>query len=91
MARRLLWVWLGALLTGGAFGQELESYLKTRAAHKIKGATPIAGLELAVGTRVLEVEGVVVGSVAVGEARSILRRLSQGELLHLATLLKQEC
>ena len=56
MARRLLWVWLGALLTGGVFGQELESYLKTRAAHKIKGATPIAGLELAVGTRVLEVE-----------------------------------
>jgi hypothetical protein len=78
MARRLLWVWLGALLMGGAFGQELESYLKTRAAHKIKGATPIAGLELAVGTRVLEVEGVVVGSVAVGEERSILMEIEPG-------------
>jgi soluble lytic murein transglycosylase-like protein len=78
VARRLLWVWLGALLTGSAFGQELESYLKTRAAHKIKGATPIAGLELAVGTRVLEVEGVVVGSVAVGEARSILMEIEPG-------------
>ena len=48
----------------GAFGQGLESYLKTCVAHKIKGVTPFAGLELSVGTRVLEVKGVVVGLVA---------------------------
>jgi len=75
--RHFLLGWLAALLAS-ASGQELESYLKTRAAHKIKGATPIAGLELAVGTRVLEVEGVVVGSVAVDEQRSILMEIEPG-------------
>ncbi len=80
MARRLLLGWLCALLIG-AWGQELESYLKTRTAHKIRGATPIAGLELAVGSRVLEVEGVVVGSVAVGEERSILMEVEPGRSL----------
>jgi hypothetical protein len=75
--RHFLLGWLVALLAG-ASGQELESYLKTRAAHNIKGATPIAGLELAVGTRVLEVEGVVVGSVAVDDQRSILMEIEPG-------------
>lgn len=78
MTRRLVLGWLSVLLIGGAWGQELEAYLKTRKTHKIKGATPIAGLELAVGTRVLEVEGVVVGSVAVGEERSILMEIEPG-------------
>lgn len=78
MTRRLVLGWLSVLLLGGALGQELESYLKTRTAHKIKGATPIAGLELAVGTRVLEVEGVVVGSVAINGERSILMDMEPG-------------
>lgn len=75
--RHLLLGGLCALLIS-ASGQELEAYLRTRAAHRIKGATPIAGLELVVGTRVLEVEGVVVGSVAVGEHRSVLMEIEPG-------------
>lgn len=72
------------LSAGAAVAQELESYLKTRTAHKIKGATPIAALELAVGKRVLEVEGVVVGSVAVGEAQSILMEIEPGRSIVVA-------
>jgi soluble lytic murein transglycosylase-like protein len=72
------------LSAGAAVAQELESYLKTRATHKIKGATPIAALELAVGKRVLEVEGVVVGSVAVGEAQSILMEIEPGRSIVVA-------
>jgi soluble lytic murein transglycosylase-like protein len=72
------------LSAGASVAQELESYLKTRAAHKIKGATPIAALELAVGKRVLEVEGVVVGSVAVGEAQSILMEIEPGRSIVVA-------
>ncbi|MCS6923108.1 MAG: transglycosylase SLT domain-containing protein, partial [Fimbriimonadales bacterium] len=68
----------------GVQAQELEPYLKARAAHKIKGATPIAALELAVGKRVLEVEGVVVGSVAVGEQRSILMEIKPGHSIVVA-------
>ncbi|MDM7460599.1 MAG: hypothetical protein P3X24_002980, partial [bacterium] len=83
MARRLclglLCVWLL-----GAQAQELEPYLKLRAAHKIRGVTPIAGLELAVGKRVLEVEGVVVGAVAVDEQRSVLMEIESGRSVVVA-------
>ncbi len=75
----LLCVWLL-----GAQAQELEPYLKLRAAHKIRGVTPIAGLELAVGKRVLEVEGVVVGSVAVDEQRSVLMEIESGRSVVVA-------
>jgi soluble lytic murein transglycosylase-like protein len=64
--------------------QELESYLKTRDAHKIKSVTPIAALELVVGKRVLEVEGVVVGSVAVDGAQSILLEVEPGRSIVVA-------
>ncbi|GIV10830.1 MAG: hypothetical protein KatS3mg020_0321 [Fimbriimonadales bacterium] len=83
MTRRLCLGLLCALVLG-AQAQELESYLKTRASHKIKGATPIAGLELTLGRRVLEVEGAVVGSVAVGEERSILMEIEPGRSIVIA-------
>lgn len=85
MVRKCRWMrGITALLVYGLFGaclagaQELEPYLKTRAAYKIKGVTPIAALELVVGKRVLEVEGVVVGSVAVGEEQSVLMEIEPG-------------
>ncbi len=83
MARRLCFGLLCALMVS-VQAQELELYLKTRAAHKIKGATPIAGLELAVGRRVLEVEGTVVGSVAVGDERSVLMEIEPGRSIVVA-------
>jgi len=64
-------LWLG-LIALQASAQELERYLHLRRLHKIQGLTPIGALELSVGKRVLEVEGIVRGSVAVGEQRSIL-------------------
>lgn len=72
------------LSAGTAVAQELESYLKTRAAYKIKSATPIAALELAVGKRVLEVEGIVVGSVAVDGSQSILLEVEPGRSIVVA-------
>lgn len=66
-----LWV-LTILCWVGASAQELEPYLKLRQQHKVQSLTPIGGLELAVGTRVLEVEGLVRGSIATGAQRSIL-------------------
>ncbi|MCS7209618.1 MAG: transglycosylase SLT domain-containing protein, partial [Fimbriimonadales bacterium] len=80
MARGLSLGMLCALLMS-AQAQELESYLRTRAAHKVKSVTPIAGLEIAVGKRVLEVEGTVVGSIAVGEQRSVLMEIEPGRSL----------
>jgi len=83
---RGIWALFAYALLGACFAtaQELEPYLKTRAAHKIKGATPIAALELAVGKRVLEVEGVVVGSVAVGEEQSVLMEIEPGRSIVVA-------
>jgi len=72
------------LSVGMSVAQELESYLKTRAAYKIKSVTPIAALELAVGKRVLEVEGVVVGSVAVDGAQSVLLEVEPGRSIVVA-------
>ncbi|MFQ3611895.1 MAG: lytic transglycosylase domain-containing protein [Fimbriimonadales bacterium] len=71
MARWLLTVGL-ALLSLTTYAQELEDYLKVRQQHKVRTLTPIAGLEIAVGKRVLEVEGVTRGSVSVGESQSVL-------------------
>ncbi len=71
--------WLcGLLILSWALAQaqELEPYLKLRQQHKIQSLTPIAGLELAVGSRVLEVEGMIRGSVASGDQRSILLEAS---------------
>ncbi len=71
MARWVLTVALG-LLSIAVHTQELEGYLKVRQQHKVRNLTPIAGLEIAVGKRVLEVEGMVRGSVSAGESQSIL-------------------
>lgn len=81
---RPLGLWLVGLLLLSGHAQELEPYLRVRAAHKIKAATPIAGLELTVGKRVLEVEGTVVGSIAVDGQRSILMEVEPGRSLVVA-------
>ncbi|MCS7272694.1 MAG: lytic transglycosylase domain-containing protein [Fimbriimonadales bacterium] len=76
---RRAWLWLiGGWLCGSVGAQELEPYLRLRAAYHIKAPTPIAGLELAVGKRVLEVEGTVVGSITVDQHRSILMEVEPG-------------
>lgn len=61
-----------ALLSLSTYAQALEDYLKVRHQHKVRSLTPIAGLEIAVGKRVLEVEGLIRGSVSVGESQSVL-------------------
>jgi len=71
MARWILTVAL-ALWSGMSFAQELEDYLKVRQQHRVRSLTPIAGLEIAVGKRVLEVEGIIRGSVSVGDSQSVL-------------------
>ncbi len=60
------------LLMAQASAQELERYLHLRRLHRVQGVTPIAALEIAVGKRVLEVEGIVRGSIAVDDQQSIL-------------------
>ena len=55
-----------------ASAQELDRYLHLRRLHKVQSLTPIGALELSIGKRVLEVEGIVRGSVAISEQRSIL-------------------
>ncbi|GBC93785.1 Endo-type membrane-bound lytic murein transglycosylase A [bacterium HR15] len=67
----LIGIGLG-LMVAQAAAQELERYLHLRRLHKVQGLTPVGALELSVGKRVLEVEGVVRGSVAVETQRSIL-------------------
>jgi len=67
----LLGIWL-SLFALQASAQELDRYLHLRRLHQVQGLTPIGALELSVGKRVLEVEGVIRGSIAVGEQRSIL-------------------
>jgi soluble lytic murein transglycosylase-like protein len=67
------WLVIGLLWLGvQANGQELERYLQLRRQHKVQSLTPVGALELTVGRRVLEVEGIVRGSIAVDERRSIL-------------------
>lgn len=70
-------VWLGVQ----ASGQELERYLQLRRQHKVQSLTPAGALELTVGRRVLEVEGIVRGSIAVGEQRSILLEIEPSRSL----------
>ncbi len=76
-------VWLG-LVALPASAQELERYLQLRRLHKVQGVTPIGALELSVGKRVLEVEGIVRGSVAVGDQRSILLEVEPSRSLVIA-------
>jgi soluble lytic murein transglycosylase-like protein len=67
------WLAIGILWLGvQASSQELERYLQLRRQHKVQSLTPVGALELTVGRRVLEVEGIVRGSIAVDERRSIL-------------------
>lgn len=73
MMSRLWLVGIGlALAVGQLVAQDVDRYLQLRRQHKVQGLTPIGSLELSVGKRVLEVEGIVRGSIAVGEQRSIL-------------------
>jgi soluble lytic murein transglycosylase-like protein len=76
MMSRLWLVGIGlALAVGQLVAQDVDRYLQLRRQHKVQGLTPIGSLELSVGKRVLEVEGIVRGSVAVGERHSILLEL----------------
>ncbi len=76
------WLIIGLLWLGvQASGQELERYLQLRRQHKVQSLTPAGALEVSIGKRVLEVEGIVRGSIAVGEQRSILLEIEPSRSL----------
>ena len=76
------WLIIGLLWLGAqASGQELERYLQLRRQHKVQSLTPAGALELTVGRRVLEVEGVVRGSIAVEGKHSILLEIEPSRSL----------
>lgn len=77
------WLWLGlmACMLGVGAGQDLESYLRLRKQHKVSQLTPAGALELVVGKRVLEVEGVVRGYTAVDDYTSIYLEIDSSKSL----------
>lgn len=77
------WLWLGlmACLLGVGAGQDLDSYLRLRRQHKVSQPTPVGALELVVGKRVLEVEGVVRGYTVVDDYTSIYLEIDPSKSL----------
>lgn len=78
--------WIGVSLAGllcllTADSTELQSYLKLRRAHKVVGVSPAASLEIIVGKRVIEVEGIVQGSASCGGEYSLILALNSNKSL----------
>lgn len=65
---RWLWLAIAVGLLGVGTGQELEPYLRLRKQYRISGPTPSGALDIAIGKRVLEVEGIVRGYSQSGES-----------------------
>lgn len=77
------WLWLGLVLCllGVSTGQELESYLRLRKHYKITEATPVGALDLIVGQRVIEVEGIVRGLTASGDSQLVILEVAPNKSL----------
>lgn len=79
MKRRAKTLHLRTMLTALALGwvssvpaQDLNAYLALRQKHGIKSATTSAALETMVGTRVLEVAGIIRGTSRMGDSAIVL-------------------
>jgi soluble lytic murein transglycosylase-like protein len=88
MMRLLSLVLIFAALAGGALAQSLDDYLKLRRQHGIERAAGIEALETLIGTRILEIEGVVKGTFRVGDKGSIMLERSNGatEIVEAASI-----
>ncbi|HZH98932.1 MAG TPA: lytic transglycosylase domain-containing protein [Fimbriimonadaceae bacterium] len=62
-------------------GQSLSEYMKLRKKHGISQAVGVQALETLIGTRVIEVRGMVKGTVRVGSSASILLQKTDGDTL----------
>ncbi len=67
----------------GARGQTFGDYLKLRKRYGITQSTGIAALETLVGTRVLEVKGVVKGVIRMGNEATLMVQASDGSDVHV--------
>lgn len=80
MSRLVLILVLGLAAVGTAFGQTLDEYLKLRKQYGIQQSAGAAALETLVGTRVLEVKGVVKGSIQTEDGTLLLLKSDSGSL-----------
>lgn len=80
MIRFLLVPFFALMLIGSAFGQTLQEYLKLRKQYGISQAATSAALETMVGSRVLEVKGVVKGSIQTEDGTLLLLVCASGSL-----------
>jgi soluble lytic murein transglycosylase-like protein len=70
------------LLSASAHGQTLDQYLALRKHYGIVAAARVSALDTLVGTRVVEIEGIVKGTVLVkGEQLLLLERLDGSDYL----------
>src|SRR5207302_6800570 len=82
--KRLLSLLLGmALCVGFTFAQSLDDYLKLRKHYGISQAVGVEALETLVGSRVVEVQGVVKGCVSVEGRSTLLLQKSKGDTMYV--------
>lgn len=75
---------LAAGLTG-SLAQSFQDYLKLRKSQKVTQATGIEALETLVGSRVVEIKGVVKGSVGSEDSMTLLLQTSEGQDVPVTT------
>lgn len=87
MMRKLCAAWLIFLATWVAFAleypQSFEEYMKLRKKYGITQASGIPALETLIGSRILEVKGVVKGAIRSGDTTTLLLDASDGSDLYV--------
>lgn len=78
-AKRFLVIILLACLCATGWPQNLGEYLALRKKNSIKQAVQVAALETLIGTRVMELQGVVKGTFKVGDKKAILLERTDGQ------------
>jgi len=84
LMKRLLFLLVGiAIFAGSASAQTLDDYLKLRKHYGITQAVGVEALETLVGSRVVEVQGVVKGSVTVEGRSTLLLQKSNNDTMYV--------
>lgn len=83
MRLRLLGSSVLALLATVGFGQTVAEYFKLRNAHGIRQPSGVEALQTLVGSRVLEVDGIVKGTVGVEGSYQIILEAPGGEEVYV--------